>query len=85
MALAQRVKVLVLFPAIVLTVFLAIAAILRTELVWMLGLTALMTVVGLQMGYLAGTGIRHLTVLARASRRPTGPLTSSTPPHRPAH
>ena len=86
MALAQRFRVLVLFPAILLTLFLAIgAAMMRPEPDWRLGLTALITVVGLQVGYLAGIGIRHLTVLACASRRPTGPLTSSTPPHRPAH
>ena len=86
MVLAQRFKVLVLFPAILLTLFLATgAAIVRTQqLDWMLGLTALTTVVGLQVGYLAGIGVRHLTVLARTSRRPIGPLTSSIPPHRPA-
>ena len=75
-----------MFPAILVTLFLVIgAAMVRAEPDWMLGLTALTTVVGLQVGYLAGIGIRHLTVLARASRRSTGPLTSSLPPHRPAN
>ncbi len=86
MVLAQRFKVLVLFPVILLTLFLAIGAgIVRPEAGWTAGLTATATIVGLQVGYLFGVGIRHLMVLARVSRRRVASLTSSLPPQRSAH
>jgi hypothetical protein len=68
--LAQRFKVLVLAPVILLfTVILAFGAgIARADAGWTVGLTATMTIVGLQIGYLLGIGIRHLIVVARASR-----------------
>jgi hypothetical protein len=39
----------------------------------------------LQLGYLLGLGVRHVTVLARASRRRAASLASSLPPQRSAH
>jgi hypothetical protein len=64
--LAQRFKVLVLAPVILLfTVILAFGAgIARADAGWTVGLTATMTIVGLQIGYLLGIGIRHLIVVA---------------------
>ena len=86
MVLAQRFRVLALFPVILLTLFLASgAAILRPEAGWTVGLTATMIIVGLQVGYLFGIGIRHVMVLARVSRRRAASLSSSLWPQRPAH
>ncbi len=85
MVLAQRFKVLVLFPVILLTLFLALGAgIVRPGAAWPLGLTAVVVIVCLQVGYVFGIGIRHLMVLARVSRRRTASLSSSLP-QRPAH
>ncbi len=86
MVLAQRFKVLALFPAIALILFFAIGiAMVRSDAGWTIGLTAIVTIVGLQMGYLFGIGIRHIMVLIRVSRRRAASLTSSLPPQRPAH
>ena len=72
--LAQRFKVLVLAPVG--------AGIARANAVWALGLTAAVTIVGLQIGYLLGIGIRHLIVVARASRLRAASLGGSLPTRR---
>lgn len=83
MLLAQRFKVLVLAPVILLTLIFAIGAgIARADAVWVAGSTAAVTIVGLQIGYLLGIGIRHLIVLARATRLRTASLGSSLPTRR---
>ncbi len=83
MLLAQRFKVLVLVPVILLTLVFAIGAgIARADGVWAVGSTAAVTIVGLQIGYLLGIGIRHLIVLARASCLRTASLGSSLPTRR---
>jgi hypothetical protein len=83
MFLGQRFKVLVLAPVILLTLILAIGAgIARVDAVWALGLTAAVTIVGLQIGYLLGIGIRHLIVVARAIRLRAASLGGSLPTRR---
>jgi hypothetical protein len=79
--LAQRFKVLVLAPVILLfAVILAFGAgIARADAGWTVGLTAAVTIVGLQIGYLLGIGIRHLIVAARASRLRAASLGGSLP------
>jgi hypothetical protein len=67
--LGQRWKVLVLGPAILLILILAVgAAAVGTNAPWSVGFSAVMAVVGLQLGYLFGLGIRYLKLLARANR-----------------
>ena len=86
MVLAQRFKVLALFPVIVLTLFVASsAAIVHPTAAWTLGLITILMIVGLQLGYLFGIGIRHVTLLTRASRRRATSLARSLSPQRPAH
>ncbi len=69
MVLAQRFKVLILFPLFALTLFLALAAaITRSDAAWTAGLIATVAIVTLQIGYLLGIGVRHVALLARASR-----------------
>jgi hypothetical protein len=85
--LARRFKVLILAPAFMLTLVLAIGTgLARTDAAWSIGSTALVVIVGLQIGYLLGSGMRHVMVLVRANRPSSNSLTSSLPPHRrPAH
>jgi len=84
--LAGRFKVLILAPAFMLTLVLAIGTgLARTSAVWSIGSTALVIIVGLQIGYLLGSGMRHVMVSVRASRQRSTSFTSSLPPHRPAH
>jgi hypothetical protein len=84
--LAGRFKVLILAPAFMLTLVLAIGTwLVRADAAWSIGMTALVVIVGLQVGYLLGIGVRYATVLARASRSRSGSLTNSVSPHRPAH
>jgi hypothetical protein len=86
MVLGQRFKVLILAPAILLTLLGALgASIVRPETVWFIGKAAAEAIVGMQIGYLLGLGIRHLTLLARAARlRGASPANSFVPRH-PAH
>jgi len=77
--LGQRFKVLVLAPAILLILLLAIgAAIVGNNPAWSVAAHAAMALLGLQLGYLLGIGIRYLKVLARANRlaalRPGHPI-----------
>jgi hypothetical protein len=69
MALGQRFKVLVLVPAIALTLVLTIGTgIGHADALGAIVAMAVATIASLQVGYLSGTGIRHLVVAARASR-----------------
>jgi len=81
--LGQRFKALVLVPAVLLIVLLAICAgIVGTNPAWSVGACAAMALVGLQFGYLLGIGIRYLRVLARANR--LAALRAGFPIHRDA-
>jgi hypothetical protein len=67
--LGQQWKVLVLGPAILLIFLLAVgAALVGTNPPWSVGFSAVMAVVGLQLGYLFGIAIRYVKLLARANR-----------------
>jgi len=80
MLLAQRSKVLVLAPVILLTLLLAIGAgIARADTAWAVWLTAAVTIVGLQIGYLLAIGIGHLIAVTRASRLREASLGGSLP------
>jgi len=58
-AVAQRFKVLMLIPVVLLTLLIIIAgSITRTEL-WTISLGALIVTGSLQIGYLAGSALRH--------------------------
>jgi len=84
--LARRFKVLILAPAFMLTLVFAVAiGLARGNTPWSIVSTALVVIVGLQIGYLFGIAIRHLTVLARANRLRSASLTHDLPPRRPAH
>jgi hypothetical protein len=86
MALGQRFKVLVLVPLILLTAVFAIATwVAHGGGAWQIGRTAAVAIVGLQMGYLLGLGVRHLTLLARVSRLRSASLPGSYRAQRPAH
>ena len=67
--LAQRFKVLSLIPVILLTLLFALTAALSgANATWTSALTAAVAIAGLQVGYLLGIGLRHLTLIARAHR-----------------
>jgi hypothetical protein len=85
-ALAQRFRVPVLAPVILLTLLFAITAVIaRADAAWPATMTAALAIVGLQLGYLAGIGLRYLMVVARASRRGSAALPSALPPQHSAH
>jgi hypothetical protein len=80
MVLGQRFKVPVLVPATALGLVLAIGAgIAHADAVGSIVLMAAVTATSLQIGYFAGIGIRHLMVVARASRLRVANLTGSAP------
>ena len=86
MVLGQRFKVLILMPAIALATLVAVATgIGRTEPFWSVLLAAALSVTGLQIGYLAGTGVRLLIAATRASRRRQAPLEQPLQARGPAH
>src|SRR4029077_12075601 len=69
LALAQRFKVLVLIPAILLTlVFAVVAGLSGAAAGWASALTAVGAITGVQIGYLIGIAIRQLILSARAHR-----------------
>jgi hypothetical protein len=73
MVLGQRFKVLVLVPAMVFVLLVAIGeGTARAEGLWPTALLAMVAIASLQIGYLAGTGIRYLHVAARTNRHRTG-------------
>ncbi|HLH93797.1 MAG TPA: hypothetical protein VKW08_01630 [Xanthobacteraceae bacterium] len=64
-----RFRVLVLVPAMGIALPLTVAAaIIQGYSLGQTLVTAAVGIVGLQVGYLAGVGVRHLLVVARASR-----------------
>jgi hypothetical protein len=84
--LAQRFKVLVLAPAFMITVALAIGTgLAQAGATWSIWVTALVVIVGLQVGYLMGSGLRHMMALVRTSRLRSASMTNTLRPHRPAH
>jgi hypothetical protein len=86
MVFGQRFKIMILAPAISLTLLLAIgASIARAEVPWMVGLTTAVAIACLQIGYLLGIAIRHLIVAARASRRRAASFAVSLTARRSAH
>jgi predicted Na+-dependent transporter len=69
LALGQRFKVFVLVPAIALVLLVAIStSIAFAQGLWSATEVAVVSVVNLQIGYLAGTAIRWSLAAARASR-----------------
>ena len=81
LVLAQRFKVLVLIPFMVLTLFLTLGtALVNPGATWAGAVTAMVVIVALQLGYLFGIGVRHLMVLTRVGRRHVS-LARSLPPH----
>jgi hypothetical protein len=67
--LGQRFKVFILVPAMVPAVALAvIVAEVHGAALWQILVTAFMAATSLQIGYLAGVGVRHFTMVERASR-----------------
>ena len=84
--LGRRCTVLILAPAFTLTLVVAIGTgLARTDAAWSIGLTSLVVIGGLQIGYLLGCGMHHLLVLVRANRPGSESFANSQPPHRPAH
>lgn len=84
--LAQRFKVMALFPAFFVTLLLAAGAlILRPDAASRTELTTLVVIVGLQIGYLLGIALFNVAALVRLNRRRGASLTSSLLPRRPAH
>jgi hypothetical protein len=85
MVLGQRFKVLALLPAIVVTLLVTIAAgLARAETPWLLALSGILGIVGIQVGYLLGLGVRQLTAGARGARLPAASFGGSIPARRPA-
>jgi hypothetical protein len=71
--LAQRFKILSLIPVILLTLLFALTAgFSGANAAWTSALTAAVAIAGLQVGYLFGLGLRHLTLIARAHRLRAG-------------
>jgi hypothetical protein len=59
-AVAQRFKVLMLIPVVLLTLLIIVAgSVTRTEALWNIALAALIVTGSLQIGYLAGSALRH--------------------------
>jgi hypothetical protein len=83
--LARNFKVLILAPAFMLTLVLAIGTVLgHTAAAWSIGSITLVIIIGLQVGYLLGSGMRHVMVLVRAGRSRSQSF-ANTLPQRPAH
>lgn len=76
--LSQKFKVLALCPVFVVTLFLAAGAlVLRPDAASRTELTALVVIVGLQVGYLLGTGVHRVAALLRLNRRRGAALANS--------
>jgi hypothetical protein len=85
-ALGRRYTVLILAPVFMLTLVLATGTgLARTGVAGSIGSTALVVIVGLQIGYLLGSGMRHVLVHVRTSRPGSETFANSQPPRRPAH
>ena len=69
-ALLSRAKVLILIPAIVITLLIAIGMVaLERDAALSAAATATAIITGLQIGYLLGVAVRHQVRRARDSRR----------------
>jgi hypothetical protein len=69
MVLGQRFKVLVLVPALAFVLVVAVGAgVARVQGLWPTALMAAGAVASLQIGYLGGTGLRHVIAAARISK-----------------
>jgi hypothetical protein len=69
MVLAQRFKVLALVPAMAVVILLAIGAeVARGAGFWPTALSAVLAMVSVQIGYLAGTAIKSLLATGRAGK-----------------
>jgi hypothetical protein len=83
--LARHFKVLILAPAFMLTLVLAVGAgFAHTAAASSIGSTTLVIIIGLQAGYLLGSGMRHVMVLVRAGRSRSDSF-AHTLPQRRAH
>jgi hypothetical protein len=86
MTLGQRFKVLILVPAIAIALLIAVGAgIAHADGPGMIILSSVLSLVGLQIGYLAGTGIRILMAAARAGRLRASPVEGPLHVRRTAH
>jgi hypothetical protein len=75
MAVAQRFKVLMLIPVVLLTLLILIAgSVTRTEALWTTALAALIVIGSLQIGYLAGSALRHARAGDAAPRLATSAI-----------
>jgi hypothetical protein len=83
--LARQFKVLILAPIFMLTLVLAIGAgLMHTSAAWSIASTTLVIIIGLQVGYLLGSGMRHVMVAVRAGRSRSDSF-AHTLPQRPGH
>jgi hypothetical protein len=82
MLLGHRFKVLVLLPAMGIVLLAMISAQIAGADRWQTALMAIAASVVLQLGYMAGYGIRRLTAAARASRRRGFSVSRSQPEQR---
>ena len=85
MVLGQRFKVVVLMPTIALVLAVTICVgIARADAPFYVAVLTAAAIAAVQVGYVAGIGIRYLTVIARANRRRA--VRATLTPHRhPAH
>ena len=84
-ALGQRFTVLVLVPAILVTLGVAIGlGIARGQMPGTIALVTVAAIASLQIGYLLGVGVRQL-IQSRASRPRSASFADSPPARRPAH
>ena len=84
-ALGQRFTVLVLVPAILVTLGVAIGlGVARAQALGTIILVTVAAVASLQIGYLLGVGIRQL-IQGRASRLRSSSFADSSEARRPAH
>jgi hypothetical protein len=86
MALGQRFKVIVLLPtAIVACLLVAGLGVARANEAWTIAYLALVSILCLQVGYLAGIGVRYVPVALRASRRQAEAASGSMSTRHAAH
>lgn len=65
--LGQRFKVLILAPTLAFGLIVTFGAeVARGDAIWATVIMEVATITSLQMGYLAGTGMRHLLIVARS-------------------
>jgi len=84
-ALGQRFTVVILVPATLVTLGLAIGlGIVRAQLPGTIALLTMAAIVCLQLGYLVGLGVRQMAQ-SRASRLRSGSFADSSRAQRPAH